>query len=102
MINTSLTVREWEPMSHSKIWREIFTDNTIKKLSKQKKWLIFILWGAFAQAKKQHIDITRHFILESTHPSPFSAHRGFFWSNPFSKINQILRSNWQTEINRKL
>ncbi len=102
MINSSLTVRKWEPMSHAKIWREKFTDATIKTLSDQKKWLIFVLWGAFAQAKKSHIDTSRHTILESAHPSPLSAHRGFFWSKPFSKINKIIKSQWENEINWKL
>lgn len=102
MINASLTVRKWEPMSHAKIWRENFTDTTIKTLSDQKNWLIFVLWGAFAQAKKSSIDTSRHTILESTHPSPFSAHRWFLWSKPFSKINEILKSQWEKEINWKL
>jgi uracil-DNA glycosylase len=102
MINASLTVRKWEPMSHSKIWREEFTDATIKTLSHQKKWLIFILWGAFAQAKKSLIDTSRHTVLTTPHPSPLSAHRGFFWSKPFSKINKILKSQWENEINWKL
>lgn len=102
MLNTSLTVRKWEPMSHAKIWRENFTNATIKTLSDQKNWLIFVLWGAFAQAKKSFIDTSRHSILESTHPSPFSAHRGFLWSKPFSKINKILKSQWEKEINWKL
>ncbi len=102
MINSSLTVRKWEPMSHAKIWRENFTNATIKKLSDHKKWLIFVLWGAFAQAKKSHIDTSRHTIIESTHPSPLSAHRGFLSSKPFSKINKILKSQWEKEINWKL
>ena len=102
MINASLTVRKWEPMSHAKIWREEFTNNTIKILSEQKKWLIFVLWGSFAQAKKSIIDISRHKIIKAPHPSPLSAHRGFFWSKPFSKINNILKSQWEKEINWKL
>jgi len=102
MVNASLTVRAGEPMSHAKIWREIFTDATIKILSEQKKWLIFVLWGSFAQAKKSLIDTNRHTILESAHPSPLSAHRWFFGSKPFSKINKILKSQWQKEINWNL
>ncbi len=102
MINASLTVRRWEPMSHSKIWREIFTDATIKKLSDKKEWLIFVLWGSFAQAKKPIIDTNRHIILEASHPSPFSANRGFFWSKPFSKINKILKEYWKKEIDWNL
>ena len=102
MINVSLTVRKREPMSHAKIWREDFTNATIKTLSEQKKWLIFVLWGALAQAKKSYIDTSRHTILKSTHPSPLSAHRGFLGSKPFSKINNILKSQWEKEINWKL
>jgi len=102
MVNASLSVRRWEPMSHAKIWREIFTDATIKALSDQKKWLIFVLWGAFAQAKKSLIDTSRHTILESTHPSPFSAHRWFLGSKPFYQINKILKLQWEKEINWKL
>lgn len=102
MINSSLTVRKGEPMSHSKVWREQFTDTTIKKLSEQKNWLIFVLRGSFAQEKKSLIDISRHTILEASHPSPLSSHRGFFGSKPFSKINEILKQQRQREINRKI
>jgi len=102
MINASLTVRAWEPMSHAKIGREKFTDATIKTLSDKKKWLIFVLWGGYAQAKKSLIDTSRHTIIESSHPSPLSAHRWFFGSKPFSKINKILKSQWEKEINWNL
>ena len=102
MINASLTVRSGEPMSHAKIGREEFTNATIKRLSKQKKWLIFVLWGAFAQAKKSLIDTSRHTIIKSAHPSPLSAHKWFFGSKPFSKINKILKSQWEKEINWNL
>lgn len=99
MINSILTVRKWEPMSHSKIWWDNFTNQTIKELSDKKKWLIFVLWGNSAKEKKSIIDTSRHYVLESTHPSPFSANRWFFWSKPFSKINNILKSQWEKEIN---
>lgn len=102
MINASLTVSLWEPMSHAKIGREIFTDETIKKLSNNKKWLIFVLWGSFAKAKKSYIDTSRHTILIAPHPSPLSAHRWFLWSKPFSKINNILKSQWEKEIDWEL
>ncbi len=102
MINASLTVRKWEPMSHSKIWREEFTNATIKRLSDKKEWLIFVLRGAFAKAKKTLIDTNRHTILEAPHPSPFSANKWFFWSKPFSKINKILKNQWEKEIDRNL
>ena len=102
MINSSLTVRKWEPMSHSKIGREIFTDATIKKLSDQKNWLIFVLRGSSAQQKKSLIDTSRHTILQTTHPSPFSVHKWFFGCKHFSKINEILKNMWEKEINRKI
>lgn len=91
MLNTSLTVREHEPMSHAKIGREIFTDEVIKKISQKKEWIIFLLRWAFAQSKKTLIDTSRHYILETTHPSPFSAHRWFLGSKTFSKTNEILK-----------
>lgn len=99
MINAFLTVKKWEPMSHSKIWREEFTNATIKKLSENWDEIIFILWGAFAQKKEILIDTSRHHIIKSAHPSPFSANRGFFWSKPFSKTNEILKKQWKKEIN---
>ncbi len=102
MINSSLTVIKWEPMSHSKIGREIFTDATIKKLSDKKNWLIFVLRGSFAQQKKSLIDTSRHTILQAAHPSPFSSHKWFFGCKHFSKINEILKNNWKKEINRKI
>lgn len=102
MLNTSLTVREHEPMSHAKIGREIFTDEVIKKLSQQKEWIIFLLRWAFAQWKKNIIDTNRHYILETTHPSPFSAHRWFLGSKPFSKTNIILKKINKEPINRNL
>lgn len=102
MINASLTVRKWEPMSHSKIGREIFTDSTIKQLSDKKNWLIFVLRWSFAWSKKTLIDTNRHHVLEAPHPSPLSSHRGFFWCKHFSKINQILREKWEKEIIREV
>lgn len=98
MINASLTVRKWEPMSHSKIWRETFTDATIKKLSDEKNWLIFVLRGAFAKAKKSLIDTSRHAVLEASHPSPLGAYKSFFWCKHFSKINENLKNRLKKEI----
>lgn len=102
MLNTSLTVRQSEPMSHSKIWREKFTDATIKHISDNKIWVIFVLRWSFAQSKKQLIDTTKHYILQAAHPSPLSAYRWFFWCRHFSKINEILKKIWKTEINWNL
>ncbi len=99
LLNASLTVRRAEPMSHSKIGREEFTDVVIKKLSATQEHLVFVLWGAFAQTKEVLIDWEKHLILKSPHPSPFSAHRWFLWSKPFSKINEYLISVGKEKIN---
>ncbi len=90
LLNASLTVRAGEPMSHSKIgWAE-FTDTVIKKISEQKKNVVFLLWGKFAQEKRVLIDETKHCILRSVHPSPLSAYGGFFGCKHFSKTNEYL------------
>ncbi|WP_295668887.1 uracil-DNA glycosylase [uncultured Mucilaginibacter sp.] len=90
LLNASLTVRAGTPGSHQKKGWEEFTDQVIKTISDKKEGIIFILWGAFAQAKAELIDKTKHHIIKSPHPSPFSADRGFFGSKPFSKTNDIL------------
>jgi uracil-DNA glycosylase len=95
LLNAALTVRANEPASHSKIgWME-FTDEVIKIISNQKKEVVFILWGNFAQQKQILIDATKHKILKAAHPSPLSAHNGFFGCKHFSSANQYL-----TEKNR--
>jgi uracil-DNA glycosylase len=90
LLNASLTVRAASPGSHQKRGWETFTDTVIKKISDEKEGIVFILWGSFAQAKAELIDQTKHHIIKSPHPSPFSANRGFFGSKPFSKTNEIL------------
>ncbi len=90
LLNASLTVRANTPGSHQKKGWEEFTDHAIKAISDKKEGIVFILWGAFAQAKAELIDQSKHFIIKSPHPSPFSADRGFFGSKPFSKTNEIL------------
>jgi uracil-DNA glycosylase len=90
LLNASLTVRANEPMSHAKIGWAAFTDTVIKKISEQKEHVVFILWGKFAQEKIALIDQSKHFIIKSAHPSPLSAHNGFFGSRPFSKTNEYL------------
>jgi uracil-DNA glycosylase len=102
LLNAILTVQAWNPASHAKIWWENFTDNVIKTISDKKDWVVFLLWWAFAQSKKNLIDIKKHYILETTHPSPFSAYRWFLWSNCFKKTNEILKQNWKKEINWKI
>ena len=90
LLNATLTVRDSSPASHQKKGWEEFTDQVIKTISDQKEGVVFILWGAYAQAKAELIDKSKHFIIKSPHPSPFSADRGFFGSKPFSKTNEIL------------
>ena len=92
LLNASLTVRAGEPMSHAKIGWSLFTDAVIKKISEQKKHVVFMLWGKFAQEKRVLIDESKHLILRSVHPSPLSAHAGFFGCKHFSKANQYLVS----------
>lgn len=99
LLNAILTVQAGNPASHAKIWWEKFSDNIIKTISEKKDWVIFLLWWAFAQSKKRLIDEKKHHILETTHPSPFSAHRWFSWSNCFKEVNEILRNRWEKEIN---
>ena len=102
LLNVSLTVRAAEPMSHSKIGWAQFTDEVIKKISSEKKNVVFILWGKFAQEKKFLIDETKHCILKAAHPSPLSAHAGFFGCKHFSKANTWLMSNGIDPIDWKL
>ena len=90
MLNATLTVRAHEPNSHKDLGWEVFTDYIIRQISERKDNIVFVLWGAFAQKKIHLIDIKKHCVLQSAHPSPFSVHRGFFGSRPFSKINQYL------------
>lgn len=92
LLNTVLTVRKGEPASHAKKGWEMFTDEIIKKLDQKHQPIVFILWGKHAQQKKQLINSSKHFVIESAHPSPFSARKGFFGSKPFSKTNEYLRS----------
>lgn len=92
LLNASLTVRSGEPMSHARIGWSIFTDTVIKKISDEKEHVVFILWGKFAQEKRALIDESKHLVIRSAHPSPLSAHAGFFGSKPFSKANAFLMS----------
>jgi uracil-DNA glycosylase len=92
LLNASLSVRAGEPMSHSKIGWNVFTDEVIKKISKERKHVVFLLWGKFAQEKQYLIDETKHLVLKAAHPSPLSAHAGFFGSKHFSKANAWLMS----------
>lgn len=98
MLNTVLTVRGGEANSHRNQGWEIFTDEVIRKLSERKEPVIFILWGKPAQKKKQLIDLNRHSVIESVHPSPLSASRGFFGSKPYSKVNELLQARGEKPI----
>ncbi|KAA0955711.1 uracil-DNA glycosylase [Sporosarcina sp. ANT_H38] len=98
MLNTVLTVRDGQAHSHRKQGWETFTDVVIQKLSNRDKPIVFVLWGRPAQDKKKLIDTSRHAIIESVHPSPLSASRGFIGSRPYSKTNQILESWGETQI----
>jgi uracil-DNA glycosylase len=102
LLNAILTVRANEPASHSKIGWMNFTDTVISKISDEKKGVIFLLWGKFAQEKQLLIDETKHFVLRAAHPSPFSADKGFFGCKHFSKINELLTDQDLTPINWKL
>lgn len=98
LLNATLTVRESNAGSHQNRGWEQFTDAVIQKLSTEKKNLVFILWGSYAQKKGAVIDPSKHFIIKSAHPSPLSSYRGFFGSKPFSKTNQFLKSIGKGEI----
>lgn len=90
LLNTVLTVRRGQANSHKgKGWEQL-TDSIIDVLNKRDKPVVFILWGRHAQMKKERIDTSKHFIIQSPHPSPFSARNGFFGSRPFSRANQYL------------
>ena len=103
MLNTVLTVRAHQANSHKDLGWEQFTDAAIRVLAEQDRPMVFVLWGKPAQRKKEMIHNPKHLILESPHPSPLSAYRGFFGSRPFSRINAYLEQNglepidWQIE-----
>ena len=102
LLNASLTVRKNEPGSHSKIGWLQFTDAVIKKISEEKKGVVFLLWGKFAQDKQALIDETKHHVLKAAHPSPFSADKGFFGCKHFSKTNEFLMQEGLQPIDWKL
>ncbi|MBA3957334.1 MAG: uracil-DNA glycosylase [Parachlamydiaceae bacterium] len=100
LLNATLTVQQGEPMSHHGQGWELFTDAVMTKLSQRLDPVIFVLWGASAQKKCKNLNLAeRHHVLIAPHPSPFSAHNGFFGSRPFSKINHLLKKIGKSEIN---
>ncbi len=98
LLNTTLTVEKDKANSHNKIGWQFFTDEIIKKLNEREKPVVFILWGNFAISKKMLITNPTHLVLESPHPSPLSASRGFFGNNHFLKVNDFLKSKGIKEI----
>jgi uracil-DNA glycosylase len=98
LLNATLTVRASSPGSHQNKGWEAFTDAAIKVISDKKSNVVFLLWGAYAQKKGEVIDRSKHLVLMSAHPSPFSADRGFFGGKHFSKTNEYLRSKGLKEI----
>lgn len=102
LLNAILTVEKDKPASHHKLGWEYLTDNIIKILNKKTTPVVFILWGNFAKEKAKFITNPKHYIITSSHPSPFSARRGFFGSKPFSKTNNFLIKNNMTPIDWSL
>ncbi|MDD2962715.1 MAG: uracil-DNA glycosylase [Bacteroidales bacterium] len=99
LLNTVMTVRSGQPGSHKNIGWQLFTDSLIKFLSDTSSGLVFLLWGLPAQAKKSLIDVEKHHVLTTVHPSPLSAYRGFIGCGHFSETNRYLNSRGQKEIN---
>ncbi|HLA53359.1 MAG TPA: uracil-DNA glycosylase [Flavitalea sp.] len=99
LLNACLTVRDNEPLSHSKIGWIPFTDSVISRISTDKKNVVFLLWGKFAQEKQALIDETKHLVLKAAHPSPFSANNGFLGCRHFSKTNEYLSRNGIDPVN---
>jgi len=99
LLNSVLTVRAGKAGSHQSRGWEVFTNAVIKKISSEKENVVFMLWGAYAKEKSALIDSQRHFILESAHPSPFSAHKGFLGNNHFEKANVYLENKSLKKIN---
>ena len=99
LLNAGLTVEKDKPNSHKDLGWNKFTDAVISKLNEREDPVVFILWGNFAREKAKLITNPQHLVIESAHPSPFSARNGFFGSKPFSKTNEFLKKNNKKEIN---
>ena len=99
LLNSVLTVRKDSPASHKNLGWQDFTDEIIRRIEKKDEVVVYILWGNFAKSKKELINNPKHYVIESAHPSPFSARYGFFGSKPFSRCNKILVDNGVKPIN---
>lgn len=102
LLNSVLTVENGQAASHQGKGWEQFTDEVIRKLNEEREGVVFLLWGSYAQKKAAFVDRTKHLVLEAPHPSPLSAHRGFFGTKPFSKINSYLESKGMSVIDWSL
>ena len=102
LLNTSLTVRAHQAASHQRKGWEVFTDEVIRAVAAKPDPVVFILWGAAARRKKALIDLTRHTVIESAHPSPLSAHNGFFGSRPFSRANAALAAGGREPVDWRI
>ncbi|WP_419909205.1 uracil-DNA glycosylase [Candidatus Poriferisodalis sp.] len=102
LLNAFLTVRARQAASHRSAGWETFTDEVIRAVSAKPERVVFILWGAFARRKKSLVDLTRHVVIESAHPSPLSAHSGFFGSKPFSRANAALAAAGRQPVDWRL
>lgn len=102
LLNSILTVRKDSPLSHKDLGWQLLTDHIIKLLNLKDEPIVFILWGSYARSKKALITNKKHLIIESAHPSPLSAGRGFFGSKPFSRANKFLKENNLKEVDFKL
>ncbi|VEJ34771.1 Uracil-DNA glycosylase [Aedoeadaptatus ivorii] len=98
LLNTTLTVRHKQPMSHAKIGWELFTDRVIRLVGEKEDPVVFLLWGGHARSKKKLIERKNHLVIESPHPSPLSAYRGFFGSRCFSRTNDFLTAEGEEPI----
>jgi uracil-DNA glycosylase len=102
LLNATLTVRAHQAGSHQGKGWETFTDRAIQRISDAREGVVFLLWGAFAQRKAELVDTTRHYVLKAPHPSPLSAHRGFFGCGHFGQVNELLAAMGGTPIDWRL
>ncbi|MDD3474868.1 MAG: uracil-DNA glycosylase [Candidatus Dojkabacteria bacterium] len=102
LLNSILTVEPHKPASHRNMGWEEYTDGIIKEINDKKEHIVFILWGNYAQEKGKYIDESKHLVIKSPHPSPFSARKGFFNSKPFSRCNTYLKENGIGEIDWRI